>query len=300
MPTFSLMVHGGAGTLSEADDPAVAARYLQVLRTVLEAGRARLSQGAGAIDTVECCAALMEDDPLFNAGHGSVLNANGKIEMDAAIMNGRDLSAGAVAAVRRIANPVKLARRVLDESATVLYAAEGAERFAREHGVAQVPEDELITDNRRREFEKLRTEGSEAPANKFGTIGVVAIDRTGNLAAATSTGGMAGKPAGRVGDSPLIGAGTWADNGNCAVSCTGNGEDFIRTALARTAAALVELQGLDARDAAAKALDYLAKKVNGRGGLILIDRAGYCAAAFNTPRMIHGWIEHGGETRCRL
>ena len=172
--------------------------------------------------------------------------------------------------------------------------------FAREHGVAQVPEDELITDNRRREFEKLRTKGSEAPANKFGTIGVVAIDRTGNLAAATSTGGMTGKPAGRVGDSPLIGAGTWADNGNCAVSCTGNGEDFIRTALARTAAALVELQGLDARDAAAKALDYLAKKVNGRGGLILIDRAGHCAAAFNTPRMIHGWIEHGGETRCRL
>lgn len=299
-PTFSLMVHGGAGTLKAADDSVVANRYLDALRAVLEHGRTLLTAGAGALDTVERCAALLENDPLFNAGRGSVLTAEGRIEMDAALMDGSNLAAGAVAAVRNIANPVKLARSVLEEGTTVLYVAEGAMRFARKQGFAECPEIDLITEARRQELASLTDAVRCSPPDKLGTIGVVARDLTGNLAAATSTGGRTGKPAGRVGDSPIIGAGTWADNASCALSCTGNGEDFMRTALARTAAAFVELQGLGAAEAVARTLEYLEARVNGLGGLILIDHAGRCAAGFNTPRMIHGWIEHGGETHCRL
>jgi len=299
-PTFSLMVHGGAGTLEAADDSVVASRYLDALRAVLEHGRTLLAAGVSALDTVERCAALLEDDPLFNAGRGSVLTAEGRIEMDAALMDGRNLAAGAVATVRNIANPVKLARRVLDEGTTVLYVAEGAMRFARKQGFAECPEIDLITEARRQELASLTDAVRYSPPDKLGTIGVVARDLTGNVAAATSTGGRTGKPAGRVGDSPIIGAGTWADNTSCALSCTGNGEDFMRTALARTAAAFVELQGLTAAEAVARTLEYLEARVNGLGGLILIDHAGRCAAGFNTPRMIHGWIEHGGEIHCRL
>jgi len=293
---FSLVIHGGAGDLKAADDPAVAARYLDAMRGVLEQGRHMLTTGALAVDVVEACAALLEDDPLFNAGRGSVVNEEGRIEMDAAIMDGRDLSAGAVAAVPHIANPTRLARLVQTDARHLMYAGEGALKFAERHGMSRMPDDYFLTTERLREL----TEAVRDESDKHGTIGAVARDLAGNLAAATSTGGTTAKAPGRVGDSPIIGAGIWADNATCAVSCTGVGEDFMRTVLAKTIADHMELLGADGPTAADAGRDYLVRKVRGRGGFILVDRNGQCSTRFTTRRMIHGWIEHGGKTVCRL
>lgn len=301
---FSLMVHGGAGALDNGSHDA--AHYLESIRTVLEHGREILRGTGSALEAVEVCTALLEDDPLFNAGCGSVLNEDGRVEMDAAIMDGRSLAAGAVADVHNIANPVRLARLVLAQDETVMLAGEGAMRFARNQGVALVPDHYFLTPARIRQYETSRRAGrtgldhDAVSDGEVGTVGAVARDRAGNLAAATSTGGTVNKRFGRVGDSPVVGAGVWADNATCAVSCSGTGEDFMRTVLAKTAADLIELCGLDAATAAARATDYLVRKVNGRGGLILVDHRGRCASSFTTPKMIRGWIEHGGKARCAV
>jgi L-asparaginase / beta-aspartyl-peptidase len=303
---YSLMVHGGAGALAGADDPLHARRYLDGLQTVLEAGRAILARGGSALDTVEHCVALLEDDPLFNAGRGSVLHESGGIEMDAGLMDGQSLAAGAVAAVRGIANPIRLARRVLEAGDAVLLVGQGAERFATACGIPEMPESHLVTLERQEEWDRIRARRRPAAdpdprtADSGGTVGSVARDRHGHLAAATSTGGRVNKSVGRVGDSPLIGAGVYADDETCAVSATGHGEDLMRVLLARTIANAIEYRGLDAAGAMAFGMQVLRNRVSGYGGAIGIDRQGSCAAGHTTPRMAHGWIPWGGDVQCRL
>ena len=303
--TYSLMLHGGAGALDNISSGKEADNYMASMQRVLEHGRTILEQGGSAVEAVETCATYLEDDPLFNAGRGSVLNEDGHVEMDAAIMDGSTLAAGGVAAIHNIANPIQLARLVMEHSEHVLLIKGGAQRFATKHGVEAIPDEYFITEYRLKQFQKAAQSGqvildheSADPDNKFGTIGVAAYDQEGNLAAGTSTGGIVNKYFGRVGDSPIIGSGVYADNATCAVSATGYGEDFMRTVLAKTASDLIEFQGLDAKQATSKAIQYLTDKVQGRGGIILIDRQGLCASGFTTKRMIHGWIEHGGESMC--
>lgn len=291
--TFSLMLHGGAGEMDHIKNEEDATPYLAGLGSILEQGRKILQKGGSALDAVEACTALLEDDPLFNAGRGSALNEQGRVEMDAGIMDGRDLGAGAVAGITNIAHPVKLARRVMTGSGHVMLAGAGAVQFAISQGMESVPDSYLITDRRRDQYEKVRAEKEPENDCIHGTVGAVARDRAGDLAAATSTGGLVCKKAGRIGDSPLIGAGVYADNRTCAVSATGHGEDFMRTVLAKHLSDLIEFKQLDAASAAQRAMDYLGERVNGRGGIIVIDKEGRCSARFNTRTMIHGWIELG-------
>jgi beta-aspartyl-peptidase (threonine type) len=308
--TYSLMVHGGAGALDNVRDDKTAFRYLDSIRRILEHGRDVMELGGSALQAVEACASLLEDDPVFNAGCGSVLNENGKVEMDAAIMDGRDLSAGAVAAVDNIANPVQLARLVMTESEHVMLISEGAMRFADHCGMERVPEDYFYTADRVEQLRQARLQHrimldhdaseEDTEDQKYGTIGAIARDPEGNLAAATSTGGIVNKRAGRVGDSPIIGAGVYADNETCAVSATGFGEDFMRSVIAKTISDFMYMKGMDAKQATAAGIEYLVRKVKGRGGVIVIDKDGNCSSGFTTRKMIHGWIEKGGETSCRF
>ncbi len=307
---YSIMVHGGAGALDNVKDDKTAFRYLDSIRRTLEHGRDVLQLGGSALQAAEACACLLEDDPVFNAGCGSVLNENGKVEMDAAIMDGRDLSAGAVAAVDNIANPVQLARLVMTESEHVMLIAEGAMRFADHCGMERVPEDYFYTRDRVEQLRQARLRHKvmldhddteeDSEDQKYGTIGAVVLDPAGNLAAATSTGGIVNKRMGRVGDSPIVGAGVYADNETCAVSATGFGEDFMRTVISKTIADFILMKGMDAKQATQAGIGYLTRKVKGRGGVIVIDAAGNCASDFTTKKMIHGWIEKGGEANCRF
>jgi beta-aspartyl-peptidase (threonine type) len=306
------MIHGGAGALDNVQSEKEAVRYLESMRVTLEHGRSILQAGGSALEAVEVCASLLEDDPLFNAGKGSVLNEDGRVEMDAAIMDGATLHAGAVAGIHNIANPVQLARLVLAESDHVMLIGAGAMRFAESLSMEHTPDYYFVTPERIAQWEQARHRGTlgldhddqgvpkQAGDQKYGTIGAVARDQHGHLAAATSTGGIVNKQFGRVGDSPVIGAGVWADDASCAVSCTGFGEDFLRTALAKTLADMIELQGLSGNAATEQGIAYLARKVAGRGGFILVDRDGGCHGAFTTKRMIHGWIERGGQAICRF
>jgi len=298
MSGFSLMIHGGAGVIREPE------RFEESLRRIIERGAALLALGASALDAVTECVILLEDDPLYNAGRGSVLNAEGIVDCDASIMDGRTLDAGAIAGVRGIKNPILLARAVLEKSEHVFLIGDGAEAFAREQRLAFEEPAYFLTEYRVaqlarvKEKQKLGLDHSEANDLKLGTVGAVARDSNGNLAAATSTGGLVNKQFGRVGDSAVIGAGTFADNQSCAVSCTGIGEDFLRTSLARTAALFVEHQGMTAQDAADAAIRLLTRKVQGLGGLILIDREGRCGQAHSTPAMLTATAE-GGQIRVR-
>jgi len=306
------MVHGGAGELERSRDDKVAVRYLEGISSVLEHGREILQSGGSALERVEQCVSMLEDDPLFNAGAGSVLNEDGKVEMDAAIMCGATLFAGAVAGISNIANPIQLARVILAEGGHLMLVGPGAQRFAEYRNFEFMPDHYFVTPDRLAEWEqahcshRIGLEPGDAgvpenrSADKYGTVGAVARDKLGNLAAATSTGGIANKRYGRVGDSPILGAGVYSDNDTCAVSCTGFGEDFMRTVLAKTLSDLIEFKSLDGPAAAREGVDYLVRKVNGRGGFILVDKLGRCASAFTTSKMIHGWIERGGKTHCRL
>ena len=308
--TYSIMVHGGAGALDNVKDNKTALRYLESIRRILEHGREVMTLGGSALQAVEACASLLEDDPVFNAGCGSVLNENGKVEMDAAIMDGRDLSAGAVAAVDNIANPVQLARLVMSESEHVMLISEGAMRFADHCGMERVPEDYFYTPERIEQLHYARLQHKvmldhddseeDSEDQKYGTIGAIARDPDGNLAAATSTGGIVNKRMGRVGDSPIVGAGVYADNETCAVSATGFGEDFMRSVISKTISDFIYMKGMDAGQATAAGIEYLTRKVQGRGGVIVIDYNGNCSSGFTTKKMIHGWIEKGGEAYCRF
>lgn len=307
---YSLMVHGGAGALDNVKDDRTAVRYLEALRRILEHGREVMKLGGSALQAVEACAALLEDDPVFNAGCGSVLNENGKVEMDAAIMDGRDLTAGAVAAVNNIANPVQLARLVMTESEHVMLISDGAMHFAEHCGITPAPEKYFYTPDRVAQLEEARRRhkimldhddaDEDSEDQKYGTIGAIARDQQGNLAAATSTGGIVNKRMGRIGDSPIVGAGLYADNETCAVSATGYGEEFMRSVISKTISDFIYMKGMNAEEATKAGIEYLTRKVKGRGGVIVIDKDGNCASGLTTKKMVHGWIEQGGKTVVRF
>lgn len=286
---YTLMIHGGAGLVPDARD------YDASLERILKAGQTMLADGAHALDVVEACVSMLEDDTAYNAGRGSVLTADGAIEMDAAIMDGRDMRAGSVAGVVGIRNPIRLARAVMEKTEHVMLIGEGAMRFAREIGAPEESPDYFRTEKRIRQLEEAKKRAKvvldhddAAAEKKLGTVGAVARDTYGDLAAATSTGGITNKKYGRVGDSPIIGAGVYAENATCAVSATGYGEQFIRTVLSKTVADLVRYKGLGAAEAAQEAIAYLTTSVKGLGGIIVVDSTGMYASAKSTEGMLHG------------
>ncbi len=304
---FSLMIHGGSGALEHIKREGSEADFTHSIRRILEVGRQILATGGSALDAVEQCAICLENDPLYNAGHGSVLNEYGEVEMDAAIMAGARLEAGAVAGITNIKNPIALARQVLEKSEHVMLIGKGAREFAKLWGVEMMTDDYFVIDSRIRQWREAQQAGGmmldhedAEPHHKFGTIGAVARDCEGNLAAATSTGGIVNKRWGRVGDSPIIGAGVFADNTTCAVSATGYGEQFQRTVLSKTISDFIYFKNMTASEAAIAGIQYLVDKVNGLGGVIVIDREGRCAVGHSTSGMIYGFIEQGGESICRL
>lgn len=290
-PKWSLAIHGGAGTLERKDmTPEKDRAYRAALQAALDAGKAVLAGGGDALDAVTAVITRLEDDPRFNAGKGAVYTWDGTHELDASIMDGRTRAAGSVAGVTTVRNPILLARRVMEDSPHVMLSGQGAEQFAREKGLAVVVNDWFGTPERLEALKRVKT-GKVAAIDvdiKFGTVGAVARDAQGNLAAGTSTGGMTGKRWGRVGDAPIIGAGTYAENGVCAVSATGWGEYFIRVAVARTICARMAMKGESAQAAADATLADVAK-LGGDGGVIVVGADG--AAVFG--------IEAGGMYRGR-
>ena len=295
-----IVVHGGAGVPApQALEPAQRAAALAGLRAALSAGHHVLAVGGRALDAVEAAVRVLEDDPAFNAGVGAVLNRDGDAELDAAIMDGATGLAGAVAAVRRIRNPVSLARSVMSASPHAMLAGEGAERFARECGIEWVDPGIFATDRRREALRRVLAAQAGMPgmagaaarptdaADRHGTVGAVAFDSAGHVAAATSTGGTTGKLPGRVGDSPVIGAGTYAADSACAVSATGHGESFLRVVFAHRVASLVTLAGRTLDESLAQALAEVAA-IGGDGGAIAVDARGATAIAFNSAGMYRG------------
>ena len=297
--TPALIVHGGAGTLGP-DDPASSggpqAPRLEGVRRACAAGWSILRAGGSALDAVEAAVRVLEDDPMFNAGTGATLTAAGDVELDASIMDGESLRCGAVAVVRDVKNPVSLARAVMERTDHVLLAGPGASAFARELGLPAYENRLLVTPQQRARWELAR---KGAQGSKTGTVGAAARDARGHLAAATSTGGMSMKLPGRVGDTPIIGCGTYADDALGAVSCTGHGERIIQLTLARHAADLVG-RGASAMDAAREAAALLGRRVRGDGGLIVVGPSGEVGFAHNTPAMSRAWTAADGSIRAEL
>jgi beta-aspartyl-peptidase (threonine type) len=290
---FVLAVHGGAGTISR-DEPASSrlVSYHEGLRRALTAGRDILAASGSALDAVTAAVMALEDDPQFNAGRGSVFTTAGTQEMDACVMDGSDHRAGAVAGILGPRNPVAAARAVMEGSQHVLLVGEGALGFCREQGIVFCEPEYFYTEKRWRDLQRaLRGDNQGAPG--FGTVGAVARDRSGNLAAATSTGGMLGKTPGRVGDTPIIGAGTYADNATCAVSATGHGEFFIRYGAAFDIASRIRHAGQPLQEAARAVIDGLAA-AGGRGGLVAVDHAGALSLYFSTEGMYRGYVRQDG------
>jgi len=288
---FAIAIHGGAGTLSRKDMSSTQeAEYRAGLEEALNAGYAVLSRGGSSLDAAVAAVRVLEDNPLFNAGRGAVLNRDGVAELDASLMDGRTLSAGAVSGLQHVKNPIDLARLIMEKSPHVMLVGAGAEEFAKTQGVEMVPNEYFRTPARQRQLERsLRgavTRENELQA--FGTVGAVALDLNGNLAAATSTGGMTGKRWGRVGDSPIIGAGTYANNQSCAVSATGHGEYFIRTVVAHDICAQVEYLKIPLAQAVDNVLNGKMQKLGGNGGVIAIDTRGEIVLEFNSEGMFRG------------
>ncbi|MEL7109884.1 MAG: isoaspartyl peptidase/L-asparaginase [Pseudomonadota bacterium] len=293
-PEWRLVIHGGAGVILRENMTAEReAAYTAALETALEAGAEVLRNGGSAVDAVQAAVIPMEDDPLFNAGQGAVFTAAAEHELDASIMSGAERDAGAVAGVKRVKNPILAARAVMDQSEHVMFAGAGADAFAESVGIEMVDNSYFDTDRRRQSLERVLREMQRTDADRHGTVGAVAIDAQGNLAAATTTGGMTAKAAGRIGDSPLIGAATYAQNGVCAVSATGHGEYFIRVAVAKTICARVELAGESVGDAAQSALDQVGD-LGGDGGVVVIDGDGSYEYVFNSKGMYRGMIDPDG------
>ena len=286
MSRVAIAIHGGAGVARRLS-PEREAQYRHGLLHALEAGYAVLENRGNSLDAVTAAVVAMEDDPLFNAGRGSVYNAAGKQELDASVMEGARLRAGAVAAVSRIRNPVLAARAVMEKSPHVLLVGRDAEAFVKRHGISMVRSSYFHSADRLAALKK----GLE---RHHGTVGAVALDRDGNLAAATSTGGYTGKLPGRVGDSPIIGAGTYADNASCAVSGTGWGEAFIRVALAHEIAARMRHRG-DSLERAARAALAAIARIGGDGGLVAVDRSGNVAMPFNSEGMLRACVRADGR-----
>ncbi len=308
---IGLVIHGGAGTILKKNlTPELEKLYKAGLTKALNAGYDTLKKGGTAISAVEAAIKVLEDDSLFNAGKGSVFSHDGKNEMDASIMDGKTGKAGAVAGVSIIKNPIVTARAVMEKSQHVMLIGKGAEEFAKLQKNEIVDPSYFFTQKRYdqlmeiKETEKLQldhsdTTGSVNPQDvefndkKFGTVGCVALDQYGNLAAGTSTGGMTNKKFGRVGDAPIIGAGTYASNKTCAISCTGHGEFFIRQIVAYDVAALMDYKGLSLEKAAEEVVNKKLKEIEGEGGLIGIDAKGNMVMTFNTAGMYRGWVKDG-------
>jgi beta-aspartyl-peptidase (threonine type) len=302
MNNFSIAIHGGAGTLvkglmtSQLED-----QYKAALDLALEAGYKVLENGGTSVDAVEASVKLLEDSPLFNAGKGSVFTAEGTHEMDAAIMEGKELNAGAVSLITGIKNPVSLARDVMDKSYHVFLAGEGAMRFAQETGHTIENPDYFYDEVRYQQWlgikdsDTFELDHSVKKEGKFGTVGAVACDQYGTISAATSTGGMTNKKWGRIGDSPMIGIGNYANNKTCAISCTGSGEFFIRGVVAYDVSCLMEFKGLSIADAASEVIHKRILKIKGDGGLIGVDAKGNITMPFNTEGMYRASKTSKGE-----
>jgi len=307
-PPIAIVIHGGAGVIEPSRMTAAKeASYRAGLAAALDAGYAVLERGGSSLDAVTAAVRIMEDDPQFNAGRGAVLNDQGDAELDAAVMDGNGPRAGAVASVLHVKNPVELARLVMEKSRYVLLVGEGAEDFALEQGVALVPRSYFRTEAREREFEETRhaewaprnaggPAAGAAQSNSMGTVGAVAIDRAGNLSAATSTGGLStNKHRGRVGDTPLIGAGTYANNQSCAVSGTGQGEYFIRAVVAYDVCALLQYRHMTLAEAVHEVIHEKLRRAGGEGGVIALDSAGNVAMDFNSVGMFRGARDSRGR-----
>ena len=304
---IAIVIHGGAGRIErDSLTPELERLYHETLERSLRTGHDILRRGGSALDAVEAAIVVMEDAPVFNAGKGSVFTADGKNELDASIMDGRGLQAGAIGGVTTVKNPIRAARAVMEHSKHVLFTNEGAEKFAAENGLEVVEPGYFRTERRWNQFlnwkkaEEAKAKPRAAtepdhPEDYFGTVGCVALDAKGNLAAGTSTGGMTGKRFGRIGDSPIIGAGTYADNRTAGISCTGHGEFFIRHAVAHDISARIAYKKDSLASAADDVVQSVLKKAGGNGGIIGIDPEGNVVMEFNTPAMSRGYIDREGK-----
>lgn len=302
MNPFSIAIHGGAGTLQKGQmTPEKETAYISGLQLAIDAGYETLATGGSALDAVTAAVILLENNPLFNAGKGSVFTAKGHHEMDASIMEGKHLKAGAVSLISGIKNPILLARDVMEKSEHVFLAGEGALEFAKSMGYILEEDSYFYNQFRYDQWQEIKDsdhfqlDHSVLKESKFGTVGAVACDMSGNVAAATSTGGMTNKKWGRIGDSPIIGAGNYANNTTCAVSCTGSGEYFIRGVVAYDVSCLMEYKGMSLEDAANEVIHHRILNLGGDGGLIAVDALGNIAMPFNTEGMYRGYRKSRGE-----
>jgi beta-aspartyl-peptidase (threonine type) len=287
---WAIVIHGGAGGMTrENTAPEIDKEYRASLLVAMSAGKKILAEGGSALDAVEQTIRIMEDNPLFNAGKGAVFTHEGRNELDAAIMDGSNLAAGAVAGVTDIKNPITAARRVMTNSPHVMLAGAGASQFAKEQGLEIVPASYFYTEKRFHELEEILKK------EKNGTVGCCALDKNGNLASGTSTGGMPDKRYNRIGDSPIIGAGTYANNNTCAVSGTGHGEYFIRWTVAHDISALMEYKGLSLKEASDLVVNDKLVKAGGSGGVICLDKSGNVSMPFNSSGMFRGFATADGK-----
>jgi beta-aspartyl-peptidase (threonine type) len=305
--TYSLVIHGGAGTLVKGlMTEALETKYKEALQAALDAGTKVLENKGTSLDAVEAAVVMLEDSPLFNAGKGAVFTHTGTHEMDAAIMDGKNLEAGGVSLITGIKNPITFSRDIMENSDHVFLAGEGAMQFAEKQGYVLEDPSYFYDEVRYQQWQNIKDsdtfelDHSVKKDGKFGTVGAVALDVHGNIAAATSTGGMTNKKWGRVGDSPMIGAGTYANNETCAVSCTGSGEFFIRGVVAYDVSCLMEYKGLSLEDAAKEVIQNRILKIGGDGGLIAVDAKGNIAMPFNTEGMYRAFNKSTGETEVAI
>ena len=307
-PPFGIVIHGGAGTILKANmTPELEKEYRQVLAEAVAVGHGILKAGRTSQEAVEKTIHVMEDSPLFNAGKGAVLTAEGHASLDASFMDGKTLNAGAISGVQHIKNPITTAIAVMEQSPHVMLSGKGADAFAASLGLDTVPNNYFITERRKNALKRVQErEASEVSFydpfirdSKFGTVGCVALDKAGNLAAGTSTGGMTNKKWDRIGDAPIIGAGTYANNNSCGVSATGWGEFFIRSVVAHDIAALVEYKGVDIKTAANTVLQKVAD-LGGDGGVIVLDRKGNVAMEFNTEGMYRAHMDAQGNLTIKI
>lgn len=298
---YALVIHGGAGAITRADmTPEMEQEYLKVLNEALDIGETILKYGGTSLDAVEKTIMYLEDSPLFNAGKGAVFTHEGKNELDASVMDGASMKAGAVGGVTIVKNPIQAARAVMEKSEHVLLVGKGAEQFALEQKIDTVSPEYFFTQPRWDALERAKAAENEQegalmtnPDYKFGTVGCVALDRNGNIVAGTSTGGMTNKRWNRLGDSPVIGAGTYANNATCGVSCTGHGEFFIRYAVAHDVSAMMEYKGSSLKEAGEFIVNQKLKNAGGEGGLIALDKKGNIAMPFNSEGMYRGYAKAG-------
>lgn len=308
VPKFGIVIHGGAGVIKKENmTDSLQKAYEEKLQEAIDVGHKILEDGGTALEAVEKTINVMENSPLFNSGKGAVLNADGIAELDASVMDGKTKNAGAISGVQHIKNPINLAFKVMTESDHVMLSASGAEQFAKLHDLEFVENSYFITERRRKALESSKAREQGVSSNqfylsneKFGTVGCAALDKEGNLAAGTSTGGMTNKKYGRIGDSPIIGAGTYANNKTCAISATGHGEYFIRGVVAHDISAMMEYQGISLEQAAKRVIQKKLTDLGGTGGIVGIDSKGKVVMEFNTPGMFRASKNMKGETEIKM